>query len=147
MKKAIDLAKEAKSINEVPVGAVLVDNLSKEIVSMGYNIVEKEHNATYHAEVVIINKMASLGVKNLQNYSLYVTLEPCAMCATALSHARIGKIYFGAYDEKMGAIDSNLQIYNSKVCYHKPEVYGGFHEKECGDLLKDFFLNIRKLNN
>ncbi len=144
MKKAIEQANMALLMNEVPIGAILVDNNTNKIINSAHNLVEFNHNASSHAEMLLINK-ASLKMKNkfLKESSLFVTLEPCAMCAAAISEMRVARIYFGAYDEKKGSLDSVMQIYNKKH-YFVPEVYGGIEEKKCSDLLKNFFKKKRK---
>jgi len=142
MEEALLLAKKAKELCEVPVGAVVVKN--GKIVGKGYNLRENKQNALSHAEIEAINQAC----KNLKSWRLddceiYVTLEPCPMCAGAIINARIKTLVFGAYDPKMGSIDSVINLcdlpYN-----HKVEVYGGIMEDNCLELLKDFFKDIRK---
>ena len=141
MKEAIKLAKIASSEGEVPVGAVIVKD--GKIVSLGKNEREKKQNALSHAEIEAINNACkTLGSWRLDDCELYVTLEPCPMCAGAIINARIKTLIFGAYDPKAGSIDSVINLcdypYN-----HKPEIYGGICEDECLEVLKDFFKKIR----
>ena len=146
MDLAIKQAKKGMLINEVPIGALLVDNVRKNIIASFHNEVIKQNNPIKHAEILVIEKACQ--VKNsryLDNTSIFITLEPCAMCASAISNARIGKLYFGAYDEKKGAIESAMNIYKSNN-YYVPEIYGGIKEIECSKLLRKFFNLIRKKN-
>ena len=141
MKEAIKLAKIASSEGEVPVGAVIVKD--GKIVSRGKNEREKKQNALSHAEIEAINNACkALGSWRLDDCELYVTLEPCPMCAGAIINARIKTLIFGAFDPKAGSIDSVINLcdypYN-----HKPEIYGGICEDECLEVLKDFFKKIR----
>lgn len=143
MKIAINQANKAMLSNEVPVGAILVDNLNSEIISLNHNKINSLKNATLHAEILTINESCKKRKsKFLLNTTLFVTLEPCAMCAAAISEVHINKVYFGAYDEKKGSLESIMQIYNKKHHY-VPEVYGGIREKECSSLLKNFFHKLR----
>lgn len=143
MNKALDQANKALIVNEVPIGAILVDNKTHKIISFAHNLVESTQNATAHAEILLINKANNLNSnKFLKETSIFVTLEPCAMCAAAISEMRIERIYFGAYDKKKGSLESIMKIYNKKH-YFIPEVYGGINEQECSTLLKNFFKNKR----
>lgn len=142
MKEAIALAKQAAKEGEVPVGAVIVKD--GEIIARGKNQREQKQNALSHAEIEAINSACEkLGSWRLDGCELYVTLEPCPMCAGAIINARIKTLIFGAYDLKMGSIDSVINLcdypYN-----HKVEVYGGICEQECGSVLKEFFEGVRK---
>jgi len=143
MDKAIDQANKALLINEVPIGAVLVDNNTTEIIASTHNLINSLNNSIFHAEILIINE-SCIKRKNkfLNETTLFVTLEPCAMCAAAISEVHIGRVYFGAYDEKKGSLESIMKIYNDKN-YFVPEVYGGISEKECSSLLKNFFQQQR----
>ena len=143
MNKAIEEANKALFSKEVPVGAILVDNLTNNIISKAHNLINTNNNASAHAEIILINTASKvINSKYLVNTSLFVTLEPCAMCAAAISEMHIKRIYFGAYDEKKGSLESIMHIYNNKN-YFVPEVFGGIHEKECSKLIKDFFLTQR----
>ena len=143
MKKALDQANQALLKNEVPIGAILVDNNTNKILNFAHNLTESNNNATAHAEMILINK-ANLQRNNkyLKKTSIFITLQPCAMCAAAISEMRIQRIYFGAYDEKKGSLESIMKIYNQKH-YYLPEVYGGINESECSNLLKKFFIKKR----
>ena len=115
MDLAIEEAKKAFKINEVPVGAILVDDTKNKIITSSHNEIIKQNNPTKHAEMLVIEEGCKLkNSRYLDHTSIYITLEPCAMCASAISQARIGKLYFGAYDEKKGAIESVMNIYNNK---------------------------------
>ena len=143
MDKALEQANKALLMNEVPIGAVLVDNSSKEIIFASHNLVNSHHNSTLHAEMIVINESCKK-TKNkfLNNTTLFVTLEPCAMCAAAISEVHIERIYFGAYDEKKGSLDSIMKIYNNKN-YFIPDVYGGIREEKSSLILKNFFKKCR----
>ncbi len=144
MDLAIKEAKKAYLHDEVPVGAILIDNSSNLIISSSQNEIVRQNNSTKHAEMNAIDHgCRKKKSKYLFNTSIFITLEPCAMCAAAISKAKIEKVYFGAYDEKQGAIESIMNIYNNKNFYI-PEFYGGISEKECSRLLKDFFKTKRK---
>ncbi len=142
MQHAYQLAASVQG--EVPVGAVIVARASGEVVATAHNEVEKRSDATAHAEMLAIQRATKkLGSKSLKGYDLYVTLEPCPMCATAISFARIDRVYFGAYDPKSGGVEHGPRIFNSTSCHHAPEVYGGIMESECAALLKEFFAGKR----
>ena len=143
MKKAIEHAREALLINEVPIGAVLVENKTQKIINFAHNLVNKSNSAIAHAEIILINKVVKqLDKKYLDGTSIFVTLEPCAMCSAAISEMRIERIYFGAYDEKNGSLESIMKVYNHKN-YYTPQIYGGISEIECSHLLKKFFKDKR----
>ena len=145
MKKAIEEANKALLFNEVPIGAILVDNITHKIINSAHNLIESTQNASAHAEMILIKKVNNQNkIKFLKETSLFVTLEPCAMCAAAISEMRIERIYFGAYDQKKGSLESIMKIYNKKH-YFVPEVYGGINEKECSNLLINFFKKKRKI--
>lgn len=141
MKAAIELAKESQKQGEVPVGAVVVKGDT--IVGMGKNRREYGKNALYHAEIEAIdNACKKLGGWRLWECDLYVTLEPCPMCAGAIINSRIRRVYFGAYDNKAGSFGS-VADFNKLAYNHKPEIYGGIMEEECSKMLTDFFKNLR----
>ena len=145
MELAIEYAKKAASLNEVPVGAVLVDEKSQKILSLRHNEIVNQNNPLKHAEILVIEESCKIKKSRYLNDTvIYVTLEPCAMCAAAISEARIKKIYFGSYDEKKGAIENGIRIFSNNS-YFKPEVYGGIKEKECSLILKNFFSSKRNL--
>ncbi|MFM7481763.1 MAG: tRNA adenosine(34) deaminase TadA [Candidatus Methylopumilus sp.] len=143
MKLALGLAKKAKLKNEVPVGALIVWN--GEIIGQGMNTSISDHDPTSHAEINAIREAAK-AIKNyrLKDCAIYVTLEPCAMCVGAIQHARIEKIIYGAPDPKTGACGSMIDLISVKEINHHAEAIGGILEKECGQILKDFFLSKRK---
>ena len=144
MNEAINEAKYAFNQNEIPIGGVLVDKNTKEIIQRSHNKVNKEKNAIYHCEIgLIMNSCKKLSSKYLDNTVMFVTLEPCLMCASAISEVHIDKLYFGAYDEKNGGIEKE-RFFLHKKHYFKTEVYGGIMEKDCKDLLEKFFVNLRK---
>jgi tRNA(adenine34) deaminase len=145
MKLALQEARTAYKKDEVPVGAVLV--CDGKVISTGYNKREKKQNALLHAEIIAINKACKkLKSWRLENCELYVTLEPCSMCAGAIINSRIKTVYYGAYDKKAGACGSVVDLCSNKQFNHNPEVKGGIMEEECGKLLKDFFRARRKEN-
>ena len=142
MRQAILLANKAESLDEVPVGAVLVyDNA---VIGEGWNQPIGLNDPTAHAEIMAL-RAAAQAVKNyrLVNTTLYVTLEPCAMCVGAITHARIQRLVYGAADPKTGAAGSALDVLNNDKLNHKVELTKGVLEKECGDLLKSFFAKRR----
>lgn len=141
MKQALELAKEAYNDGEVPVGAVIVRN--GDIVATGRNRREKRKNALLHAEIDAINNACTkLGGWRLWNCEIYVTLEPCPMCAGAIMNAHIPKVYFGAYDYKNGSCGTITNLFEMPYNF-KPELEGGIMQEECAAVLKDFFKNLR----
>lgn len=143
MDRAIELAKQAAECGEVPVGAVIVKD--GKIIAEGYNMREKKNNALSHAETEAINNACkTLGDWRLDGCTIYVTLEPCPMCAGAIINARIKEIVFGAYDLQMGCIDSQTSL-TSLPFATGTEVYGGIREDECKKILTDFFKKQRRL--
>jgi cytosine deaminase len=144
MSLAYKEAEKGYLLNEVPVGAILVDNATNSVISSAYNQVIKHKNSTKHAEMLLIEMgCKKKDSKYLVNTSIFITLEPCAMCAAAISEVKIDRIYFGAYDEKNGSLESIMKIYNNKN-YYVPEVYGGINEIESSKILKKFFQEKRK---
>lgn len=144
MDAALALAREAFEADEVPVGALIVHSATGRIIAGARN--ESEHGAdpTAHAEILAIRRAAAaLGQTRLLDCDLYVTLEPCPMCAQAIAFARIRRVYFGAYDPKGGGVEHGPRIFQQPTCHHRPEVYGGMQDAECGRLLKDFFMQKR----
>jgi tRNA(adenine34) deaminase len=124
---------------EVPVGAVLVGP-GGEVVAKAGNRVEAEHDPTAHAEMLVLREgAAALGQRQLDGCDLYVTLEPCPMCAAAISLARVRRLYFGAYDPKGGGVEHGPRIFDQPTCHHRPEIYGGLDERRAGALLRAFF--------
>lgn len=142
MKEAISLAREAAEEGEVPVGCVIVRD--GEIIATGRNRREKGKNALYHAELEAIdNACKALGGWRLPRCEMYVTLEPCPMCAGAIINSRIEKVYFGAYDKKAGSVRSLINLFDLPY-NHRPETEGGIMEEECAALLSDFFRTLRQ---
>ena len=143
MNEALLEAKKAFISNEIPVGAILVDNLSNEIISRNFNQVNKSNNAINHCEIDLINRTCKLlKQKYLDNLTMFVTLEPCTMCASAISEAHINTLYFGAYDEKKGGIEK-LRLAFKRNNIFLPNIYGGIMEEKCSQIIKDFFKVIR----
>jgi tRNA(Arg) A34 adenosine deaminase TadA len=141
MEEALKQAQAAFDAGEVPVGAVMIHRHSGQCIAATHNRVERDCDPTAHAEMLAIRMACShLQTTHLEEYDLYVTLEPCAMCAQAISHARIGRLYFGAWDVKSGGTDHGARIFHHATCHHKPEVYGGIMAGECERLLKAFFV-------
>ncbi len=133
-----DEARAAQARGEVPVGCVIVRG--GDIVARAGNRTLADKDPTAHAELLAIRQAAAaLGSERLTDCDLYVTLEPCAMCATAMSFARIRRLYFGAADPKGGAVEHGVRFFAQPTCHHRPEVYGGINESECAALLRDFF--------
>jgi tRNA(adenine34) deaminase len=142
MQSALEEARAAGSRGEVPVGCVIVRG--SEVVARAGNRTIADKDPTAHAELLAIRAAAAaLGTERLTDCDLYVTLEPCAMCAAAMSFARIRRLYFGAADAKGGAVENGVRFFASPACHHRPEVYGGINESECAALLKDFFQTRR----
>ena len=138
MSIALEEARAAEKRGEVPVGCVVVRD--GEVVARAGNRTLADHDPTGHAELIAIRAAAAaLGTERLVDCDLYVTLEPCAMCAAAMSFARIRRLYFGAGDPKGGAVENGVRFFSSPTCHHKPEVYGGIGESESAALLRDFF--------
>ena len=139
MELALEVANRAAKRGEIPVGAVLV-HCGKLLVQTG-NRVETDQDPTAHAEILAIRAAAQmLSTKRLIDCDLYVTLEPCTMCAASISFARIRHLYFGAYDLKGGGVENGIRFFGQPTCHHVPEVFGGIHEAKCGEILKNFFL-------
>lgn len=143
MEEALAEAERAAKAGETPVGAVVVSP-DGQIAGRGHNLVIAASDPAGHAEMRAL-RQACLAAKSerLPGYDLYVTLEPCTMCAAAISFARIRRLYFGAPDEKGGAVEHGVRFYSSPACHHAPEVYGGIAEARSAALLKDFFRKLR----
>jgi tRNA(adenine34) deaminase len=138
MQQALDEARVAGALGEVPIGAVVVRG--DEILARAGNRTLADRDPTAHAEMLAIRAAAvKLGSERLTGCDLYVTLEPCAMCAAAMSFARIRRLYFGVADPKGGAVESGGRFFAQPTCHHRPEIYGGIAESESGALLKNFF--------
>jgi tRNA(adenine34) deaminase len=145
IRSALTEAEQAGSDGEIPVGAVIVRN--NEIIASARNTNRKEQTATRHAEISAIEKASAvLGNERLLECSLFVTKEPCTMCAGAIIHARIEKVYIGSKDEKYGAAGTVFDILGNKNYNHIPEIHFGILEEECTALIKSFFQNLRQKN-
>ena len=134
----------AAARGETPVGAVVVDGASGKVLAADGNRTEELADPTAHAEMLVLRAAAARrGGPRLVDCDLYVTLEPCPMCAQAASFARIRRLYYGAADAKGGGVDHGPRIFAQPTCHHRPEVYGGIDEARCADLLKAFFKQRR----
>ncbi len=141
MKIALNEAIKAKKLGEVPVGAVIVKD--NEVIATGYNLVQTKNNSTLHAEIVAINRACKkLNSKWLTDCTLYVTLEPCSMCAGAIVHSRLKRVVIGCEDFKQGAFMGMYNLLNYSV-NHKPEILFGILEDESRNILKEFFKDLR----
>ena len=139
MDRLLVAAAAAADAGEVPVAAAIVD-LDGQIIALAENRMKRDENALHHAEILAIQKaMAKTGQSRLDKYDLWVTLEPCTMCAGAIAHARIKRLYFAAHDEKAGAVESGLRFFDSPSCHHSPEIYGGIGASKAAALLQEFF--------
>ncbi|MCA0278077.1 MAG: nucleoside deaminase [Proteobacteria bacterium] len=144
MAQAFAEAEAAAERGEVPIGAVIVHGT--EIVARAGNRTRELNDATAHAEILAIREASDrLGQERLTGLDLYVTLEPCTMCAAAISFARLRRLYFGATDDKGGAVVSGVRFYASPTCHHAPDVYAGIGETRAAEILKDFFKDRRDL--
>jgi tRNA(adenine34) deaminase len=143
MLQAFTEAEKAAERGEVPVGAVITDKLGN-ILAVAGNRTLLDHDPTAHAEMLVIREVAAkLGSERLVDCDMYVTLEPCAMCAGAISFARIRRLYYAASDEKMGAVEHGPVFFGQPTCHHRPEIYGGIGELRGRELLKGFFKSRR----
>jgi tRNA(adenine34) deaminase len=142
MEMALAEAEAAAKRGEVPVGCVVVQNGA--VVARAGNRTLTDKDPAGHAEILALREAArTLGSERLSSCDLYVTLEPCTMCAAAISFARIRRLYYGAADPKGGAVDSGVRFFSQPTCHHRPEVYGGMAEANAAALLKDFFVARR----
>jgi tRNA(adenine34) deaminase len=138
MDLALAEARAAEAAGEVPVGCVVVRD--GHAIASAHNRTIADHDPTAHAEMLAIREAArTLGTERLDGCDIYVTLEPCAMCAGALAFARIRRLYYGASDPKGGAVENGVRFFSSPTCHHRPEVYAGIAEQEAAALLRDFF--------
>lgn len=143
MKKALKEAEKARDEHEVPIGAIIVQD--GKVIARAHNTKNKNGNALQHAEMLVLNKAAKkIGGWRLLDCDLYVTLEPCPMCAGACINARVRSVIFGAYDPKAGCCGTLYNLPTDTRFNHRPEVIGGVLEDECGQILTDFFKNLRK---
>jgi tRNA(adenine34) deaminase len=138
MGQALKLARQAAETGEVPVGALVVRNGT--VIGESGNLTYQKEDPTGHAEIEAMRQAALVvGSPRLEDCDLWVTLEPCTMCAGAISHARIRRLYFGARDAKGGAVESGVRFFSADTCHHAPEVYSGIREAECAEMLTGFF--------
>ena len=142
MRAALDQAHAAAAAGEVPVGAVVVKDGA--VIAAAHNAPRGTHDPTAHAEILAIRAAArALGNERLDGCELWVTLEPCAMCAGAIAHARIARLYYAASDPKGGSVEHGARVFAHDQCLHRPEVYAGMGEVEAAGLLRDFFAQRR----
>ncbi len=142
MDLALEEARMAAARSEVPVGAVLVVN--GEIIASAGNRTRERNDVTAHAEIEVIRAAASaIGAERLNGADLYVTLEPCTMCAAAISFARLRRLYYGAEDPKGGGVDNGVRFFSQPTCHHAPDVYSGLSGQSAADILKEFFAGRR----
>ncbi len=142
MELALAEARAAAERNEVPIGAVVV--LNGRVIAKSGNRTRELHDVTAHAEIAAIRMACeALGQERLTDADLYVTLEPCTMCAAAISFARIRRLYYGAQDPKGGAVESGVRFFSQPTCHHAPDVYSGLAESESADILRQFFREKR----
>ena len=143
MEEALQLAEQAAQVGEVPVGAVVV--LDGQIIARAHNLVETTKDPTAHAEILVIRAACrALGSERLVGCDLYVTLEPCPMCAAAISFARIRRLYWGAPDPKSGGVEHGPRVFAHPTCHHRPDLYPGLAEAESADLMRRFFQSLRE---
>ncbi|HEY9011707.1 MAG TPA: nucleoside deaminase [Devosia sp.] len=142
MTRALQLAQEAAEAGEAPVGAVVVENGT--VLAAERNRMQELADPTAHAEMLAIRAaLAARGTGRLDGCDLYVTLEPCAMCAGAIAHTRLRRLYFGAEDQKAGAVENGIRLFTQPTCHHAPEVIGGIGERQSAAMLKAFFAGKR----
>ncbi len=142
MLAALNEAQKAVAAGEVPIGAVIVKD--GQVIAAAHNAPRTRHDPTAHAEIIAIRAAArALGNERLEGCELWVTLEPCAMCAGAIAHARIARLYYAAADPKGGAVEHGARLFEQEQCLHRPEVYSGMGEAEAADMLKVFFRRRR----
>ncbi len=143
MELAINEALKAKEKQEVPVGAIIVDK-NGNVIAKAHNLVETRNDSTSHAEKLVIEKALKItGARYLNNYDIWVTLEPCIMCASIIKQTRIRRLYYGAEDKKSGAIDNGVRLFSNCKSKVKLEVYSGFYANKSEELMKEFFKEIR----
>ena len=142
MQRALDLAEASAAAGEVPVGAVLTRR--GEVIAEAHNMPRKTCDPTAHAEILAIRRAAeAVGQERLSDCELWVTLEPCSMCAGAIVHARLAKVYYAASDPKGGAVEHGARVFDQAQCLHRPEVYSGIGEAKAAEMLREFFRERR----
>jgi len=145
MRKALGFAQRAFRIREVPIGCVIVHNLSGKIIGAGYNLRNTKKNTLYHAEIIAINQASrNLGDWRLEDCTMYVTIEPCPMCAGAILQARIPRLVYGAANPKAGAVGSVVNLLNNSAFNHQTDVKSGVLEADCAAMMQDFFRDFRR---
>jgi len=145
MRLALAATDRAEALGEVPIAAMILDAKNRTILSIAHNETRLRPDPTAHAEILVLRQAAQrLGTERLETCDIFVTLEPCPMCAQAIASARIRRLYFGAYDMKGGGVESGPRIFTQSSCFHRPEYYGGILEKECSRKLKHFFSRLRR---
>lgn len=143
MARLLAAAASAAAAGEVPVAAAII-GADGDVLAMAENRMIRDNNALHHAEMLAIEAaMAMRGTSRLDDCDIWVTLEPCGMCAGAIAHARLRRVYFGAYDEKAGAVESGICFFDQQTCHHKPEIYGGLSQREASEQLRQFFKDKR----
>ena len=146
MKIAIQEAKLARNHGEVPIGAVIIDK-KQQIIALGRNMTRSLKDPTAHAEIIAIRRACRyLNSEKLTDCSIYVTIEPCAMCASAISAAHIKNLFYGASDPKSGGIEIGSKIFSQPQTHFKTAIFNGFYEEDISNIMKDFFLLLRKSN-
>ena len=139
MDRLLVAAAAAADAGEVPVAAAII-NVDGQIIALAENRMKRDGNALHHAEMLAIQAaMLETGQSRPDEYDLWVTLEPCVMCAGAIAHARIKRLYFAAHDEKSGAVESGVRFFNSPSCHHSPEIYSGIGASKAAAMLREFF--------
>lgn len=142
---ALDEAYLAYSEGEVPVGCVIVDRLTKTVVSRAHNMSQQSHNPNLHAEMIALDiACKKIDNKNLSSCDIYITLEPCTMCASAISNTRIARMYYAASDKKQGAVENGVRFYTTGSCFYRPEIYSGLQRLESEAIITSFFSKLRK---
>ncbi len=145
MQMALDEAHIAYSEGEVPVGCIIVDRLTDTVLSSTHNMSQQDNNPNLHAEMIAIDRACKkINNKTLLNCDIYITLEPCTMCASAISNARIARMYYAASDAKQGAVENGVRFYTTSSCFHRPEIYSGLQRRESEALITSFFSKLRK---
>lgn len=145
MPQALLEAQLAYNRGEIPIGCVIVNRSNNQIISKTHNLIQKYKNPNYHAEILAINDACAKSAnKNLSDCDIYVTIEPCTMCASAIANARLSRLYYGASDPKQGAIENGIRFFTSSTCFHRPEIYSDICEEESKLIIKTFFNKIRK---
>ena len=146
MQRALALARQGADAGEVPIGAVIVKD--GVVIAEAHNTPRTDHDPTAHAEIMAIRAAAkALGDDRLTGCELWVTLEPCAMCAGAIAHARIARLYYAASDPKGGAVEHGARVFDQEQCLHRPEVYSGMGEVEAAEMLREFFRAVRGMSS